>query len=147
MRLNTFYRFLLYGLVGIALEVIFTSLFDLAFLSNDLTLPGKSYLWMIPIWGSGLLFLEFVTSFWWWEEISWYKRAAIHCLGFFAIEATSGALIRWMIGEVPWDYSDAFFGIGGLIRLDYAPLWAGLGLAMEKVCKVVRRLEIGAEYE
>ena len=33
----------------------------------------------------------------------------------------------------PWDYSHARRHLHGLIRLDYLPLWAGAGLALEPV--------------
>ena len=34
-------------------------------------------------------------------------------------------------GVCPWDYSSTPFHVNGVIRLDYAPLWFGLGLFYE----------------
>ena len=42
-------------------------------------------------------------------------------------------MLRAVVGEAPWDYSDARHHLHGLIRLDYLPLWAGAGLALEPV--------------
>jgi uncharacterized membrane protein len=52
-------------------------------------------------------------------------------LGFFAVEYLFGRLLRNVVGEAPWDYSRARFNLHGLVRLDYLPLWAGAGLALE----------------
>ena len=144
MKLNIFYRFLVYGFMGICMEMVFTGLVDLAFLF-DFRLSGKSYLWMIPIWGFGLLCIEALSGWEPWIKIHWAKRAIIYCVGFFVIEASSGALIRLITGEVPWDYSGATLGIDGLIRLDYAPFWAVLGIILEKVCPIVKRIKIENE--
>ena len=42
-------------------------------------------------------------------------------------------LIRLATGVCPWDYGNNPLSVLGLIRLDYAPLWAALGCFFEEV--------------
>ena len=51
-------RFLIYGFVGWCVELLFTSVSDLAIGAGDVRLRGYSYLWMHPIWGLGILSCE-----------------------------------------------------------------------------------------
>lgn len=140
-ELRAWERFVFYSCFGVALEVVFTSLFDFV-LILDPRLPGQSYLWMFPAWGIGLTGLEKVSSLNVWKELQWWKRAIIHAFMIFCIEALYGATLREITGTVPWDYSDAWLSIDGLIRLDYFPLWAGLGLGLERLFPFVRRVRI-----
>jgi hypothetical protein len=43
--------------------------------------------------------------------------------------------LRRSVGVVPWDYSGhgRFVLPGGATRLDYAPIWGAVGLALERV--------------
>lgn len=56
---------------------------------------------------------------------------------FFA-EFISGSILK-KLGICPWDYSGTPFNIEGVIRLDYAPLWFGLGLFYEKLFRRQKR--------
>jgi hypothetical protein len=60
-------------------------------------------------------------------------RAAAYGAGALAIEYACGRLLRTLVGRAPWDYGDARFGIHGLARLDYLPLWGAYGLGLERV--------------
>ncbi len=42
-------------------------------------------------------------------------------------------VLRRVAGEAPWDYRHARFNIDGLVRLDYLPLWALVGLGTEQL--------------
>jgi len=59
-------------------------------------------------------------------------RAAVYGAGVLGVEYACGRLLRRFVGHVPWDYGDARFGIDGLVRLDYLPLWAAYGLGLER---------------
>ena len=61
------------------------------------------------------------------------------------LEYASGSLIRALVGRAPWDYSDAAWGVDGLIRLDYAPFWAMCGWSLEVLGSLLRRTEIHPE--
>jgi uncharacterized membrane protein len=49
------------------------------------------------------------------------------------VEFAAGGLIRLATGVCPWDYGNNPLSVLGLIRLDYAPLWAALGCFFEEV--------------
>jgi hypothetical protein len=59
-------------------------------------------------------------------------RAALYGAGILGVEYTSGRLLRRFVGSVPWDYGPTRFGIDGLVRLDYLPLWAAFALGLER---------------
>lgn len=62
------------------------------------------------------------------------QRAAVYGLGILGVEYVSGRVLRRLTGSAPWDYGDARLAIGGgLVRLDYLPLWAAFGLGLERV--------------
>lgn len=140
-ELKAWERGIFYACFGVSLEIVFTSVLDFTFML-DPRLVGQSYLWMFPIWGLGLLALEKVSTQDAWKQIPWYYRGLAHALLIFCIEALSGATIREVTGSVPWDYSEAFFGIDGLVRLDYLPFWAGLGLALERLFPYIDRIKV-----
>jgi hypothetical protein len=60
-------------------------------------------------------------------------RAALYGAGILGVEYASGRLLRRFVGYVPWNYGRARFGIDGLVRLDYLPLWAVYGLGLERL--------------
>jgi hypothetical protein len=60
-------------------------------------------------------------------------RASAYGAGFLAVEYASGRLFRRVLGQAPWDYSHARLQLHGLTRLDYFPLWALAGLALERL--------------
>jgi hypothetical protein len=53
--------------------------------------------------------------------------------GFQLAEFMSGSVLRRVASEAPWDYRHARFNIDGLVRLDYLPLWALVGLGTEQL--------------
>lgn len=66
-------------------------------------------------------------------------RAAVYGAGVLGVEYACGRLLRRFVGRVPWDYGDARFGIDGLVRLDYLPLWAAYGLGLERFHDLLTR--------
>ena len=122
-------RFVIYGVLGWAIEIVSTGLS--ALLRGDPRLSGRTYLWMFFIYGSAALLLEPVHSLvgpW-----RWPFRGLVWTLSIFSIEYTSGWLLRELTGVCPWDYTGVRFSVGGLIRLDYAPAWFVLGLLFERL--------------
>ena len=107
-------RLLLYGGVGLLIEVFWTGAYSM--IAGDVSLTATTYLWMLPIYG----FFGLVSE----GGLVW--------TGFiFAVEYVCGYLLRSYLGVCPWDYSSASYDIDGLIRLDYAPAWFFLGLLFE----------------
>lgn len=121
-------RFVIYGAIGWILEIIWTGIGSL--LKGDLSLKGFSSLWMFLIYGLGL-FLEPIHDRI--RGLHWFRRGLIWTMLIFAIEYGSGWFIWAVTGHYAWFYNGTPFAVNGLIRLDYAPAWFGLGLLFEKL--------------
>jgi hypothetical protein len=136
-------RFGVYALLGWGIEVCFTAVKDGLTGVGDNRLKGESYVWMAPIYGIGGLAGEVVGGAL--KDRSVLERAAAYALTFWAVEASTGELLRRTLGDVPW--GEGYRGhpdqLGdGLIRLGWAPSWAVAGLALERVSPFVRRLTL-----
>lgn len=131
-------RFLIFGILGWCAEILWTGICSL--LAGDGALTAQTYLWMFPIYGlAGLaspLFLAFR------QYCPLWQRAGCYVLAIFTVEFLTGWLLQTLTGACPWDYGDAFFSVRGFIRLDYAPLWAVLGLFFEEVCLFLAKKEV-----
>ncbi len=130
-------RFLIYGLIGLVLEVIYTGLASL--MAGDWSMHGFTFLIMLPIYGLAL-FLEPVQdrlSLW-----PWWARGLVYLGLIWAGEYASGTFFRIVLGYCPWDYRDAL-NIDGLITLRMAPEWFFLGLGLEKAHYFLDRLRCG----
>lgn len=121
-------RFIIYGLLGWFLEIVWTGLGSL--LSGDVRLTAKTYLWMFPIYGL-VIFFEPLHDLIRFRPV--WMRGLVWMVSFFVMEYITGWMLRSVVGTAPWDYSQAFFNVHGLIRLDYAPVWFAAGLLFEKV--------------
>ena len=122
-------RFFLFGILGGCAEILWTGF--CSFLLGDAALTAKTYLWMFPIYGLAGLSLPLFLAFR--RYCPLWQRAGIYVFAIFAVESITGWLLQWGTGICPWDYGDRSFSVMGLIRLDYAPLWAILGLFFERV--------------
>lgn len=124
-------RFVVYGALGLCTEVVFTGVKGFV-RSGDARLPGRTSLWMFPIYGLARPLFEPAHDLMR-ERVAAPARAAVYAAGFMAVEYVTGYALRALVGRAPWDYSHARLNIDGLTRLDYAPLWAAAGLALERV--------------
>jgi uncharacterized membrane protein len=131
-------RAVAYGLLGWSTEIVFTSLEALTHRqTRDARLQGQSYLWMAPIYGLCAVLYEPARDHIRQRPVA--QRALVYALGILAVEYTTGRLIRRATGVIPWDYSGRTpLAIGGATRLDYAPLWAAAGIALERVDDALR---------
>ena len=125
-------RFLAYGLLGWCSEVFFTGLHDFA-RHHDPRLPSRTSLWMFPIYGLLQPGFEPLHDALRDRGVPTPMRAVAYATGFFAFEYSTGWALRRVLGQAPWDYSSARRHLHGLVRLDYAPMWAVAGLALEPV--------------
>ncbi len=133
-------RFVLYGLLGWAIEIVWTALSSTASgAQRGWRLAGTTYLWMFPIYGLlAPLYEPLHVAIRAWP---WPLRGLLYGLGFLAVEYVAGWLLRRLTGACPWDYTGRCrWHLHGLIRLDYGPLWALLGLALESVHDLLVRL-------
>ena len=129
-----FLRLLLYSLLGLVVEVVYTAVYGAAEAVVDKRpvdpkLTGHTYLWMLPIYGlGGLLFEQVYGAVLGWH---WVARGLLYCVGIFLIEYLAGWVIEKLTGSVPWDYSRRRWHVHGKIRLDYLPVWFVFGLFLE----------------
>lgn len=110
------------------MEVLWTGF--CSFIDGDMTLRAHTSLLMLPVYGS-VVFLEpmfnALDSF----KLTAPVRGLCYALMIFSCEYISGKIFTLM-GVCPWQYNGPF-SVEGLIRLDYLPLWAGVGLLFEQI--------------
>jgi uncharacterized membrane protein len=122
-------RFLAYGLAGWTLD----SLFVWAHTGRR----RPSSLLNLPIYGLAQPLFEPVHDRVRQRRIA--VRAAVYGVGVLGAEYACGRVLRRLVGRVPWDYGGARFGIDGLVRLDYLPLWGAYGLGLERFHDLLTR--------
>jgi Putative ABC-transporter type IV len=114
-------RVVVYGLAGLAVELAFTGLRG----------RPRTSAWMFPVYGLAQPLFEPAHDALRARPLP--VRAAAYAAGFTSAEYASGRLLRLLRGSAPWDYSHARRHLHGLVRADYAPLWALYGLALERL--------------
>lgn len=152
MSLTRRQRFVVYGLAGWCSEVLTTGLRSRG-RDGDWRLTGTTYLWMLPIYGSAAVLFEPAYDAARRSGLPWWQRGLAWTAGIYAIEAGSGAAIRQLTGEVPWDYSRPRgrkpepMHWRGLVRPAYAPVWFAVGLGMERLADLLDRIQVDAAVE
>ena len=126
-------RFIICGAIGWCVEILWTGLNSL--ISGRFKLIGQSSLWMFPIYGCAAL-IEPLSKLY--RKCNVFIRGIVYMLHIFFAEFISGTILQ-KFGMCPWDYSGTPYNIDGIIRLDYAPLWFGLGLFYEFLFKRQRK--------
>jgi hypothetical protein len=166
---GTLLRFIAYGMLGWAIEIVWTALHQLLAPASAVArgghapdagprgaagevearaagerwrLAGTTYLWMFPLYGSMVFLYEPLHDAL--RPVPWLGRALVYAAAFLAVEYVAGWLLRRLTGSCPWDYSrrqrPSRWQLHGLVRLDYLPAWALLGLALEPVHDFLLRL-------
>ena len=129
--MDIFIRFVIYGCFGLLMETLWTG-FGSAFKGSK-NLECKTYLWMFPIYGIGIILEpahELIRGF------LWIYRGFIWAAIIFLIEYMTGYILKLTIGRCPWDYDgegEVIASVKGLIRLDFLPLWFCVGLIFERL--------------
>ncbi len=121
-------RYVIYGLLGWSMEIIWTGIHSL--LNGDVKLQGTTYLWMLPIYGLAVFLEPLHDKI---RHLPWIVRGGIWSVIILVLEYITGWIIQGIVGTSPWDYSGATYNIKGLIRLDYIPVWFVVGLIYEKL--------------
>jgi uncharacterized membrane protein len=122
-------RFLVYGLAGWAVDSLFV------FAHTGRRRPSS--LLNVPVYGLAQPLFEPAHDRLRQQPVP--LRAALYGAGILGVEYATGRLLRRLAGRVPWDYGRARFGVDGLVRLDYLPLWAALGLGLERLHDLLDR--------
>ena len=125
--LRVLWRFLIYGLMGLTVEVVYTGIASL--LAGDLSMHGFSFLVMLPIYGLAVFLEPLHRSI---SHLPWWTRGLIYLMLIWAVEYLTGMLLRLILGASPWNYTDPL-NIDGLITLRMAPEWFLAGLGFEKI--------------
>ena len=127
--MDIFIRFVIYGCFGLLMETIWTGVNSAV--RGDKNLKCVTYLWMFPIYGMGILLEpvhEFIRGF------LWVYRGFLWAVIIFVIEYAAGSLLKLTIGNCPWNYNsngEVITSVKGIIRIDFLPLWFGVGLLFE----------------
>lgn len=124
--MKTFLLFLFFICLGVTCEVFFVAVLN--FINNEplcgssaISLAGKSYIWMCPIYAVIPLFGKIL-----YPKVAHYHfaiRLIIYLLCVYFVEFFTGFLLLKITGTCPWEYQTGWH-IMGLIRLDYLPAWA-----------------------
>ena len=120
--------FFIYGMLGWFMEILWTGLHSL--LKKDYSLIGQTSLWMFPIYGAAI-FLQPLFLFL--AGLPLVVSGGFYLLCIYMAEYASGWGLQRIAGVCPWNYSQSKYHINGLIRLDYAPVWFGVGLFFESI--------------
>ena len=123
--------FLICGVIGWCMEIIFTSLGSL--LSGNLMLKAHTSLWMFPIYGLAAFIFPL------YQKITFFPiwlRASLYAVLIFFVEFATGILLK-TFHLCPWNYEHATWNLAGVIRLDYFFFWCIAGLLFEKIlCQI-----------
>jgi hypothetical protein len=135
-------RALACALLGTATEVVFTAVMASTRRSTrSARLAGHTYLWMPPIYALCAVLFEPLHDRL--RPRATTQRAGAYAVAIMVIEYTSGRLIERLTGVIPWDYTGrGRLQLHGATRLDYAPLWALGGLALEPVDDALRAMRV-----
>ena len=129
-------RFVIYGLLGLCAEVLWTGLGSM--IHGDMRLISSTCIWMFPIYGLAV-FLEPIHNRI--RHLSIFIRGGVYMVLIFAAEFTSGLLLKELLGACPWNYKNEFLSIYNLITLRYIPVWFSFGIIFEKIHDALIRIK------
>lgn len=138
------FLFCAFACVGITTEIFFTAITEnITAVQNgegiDWRLMGFSYIWMFPIYGLAGIFFPLVLKYI--GNLNVLIRASIYGIGILIVEFITGGLLDLFTGQCPWEYTTGWH-IMGYIRLDFFPLWAGFGYMVERILKVLDKVDL-----
>ena len=119
-------KFILCGLLGWCIEVVFTSMG--ALLRKDKKLTAKTSAWMFPIYGMAANISVIAPRISHWPTLF---RGIFYGGAIMSAEYITGSLLK-KLDACPWDYAGCKYTINDLVRLDYFPFWMLAGLLYEK---------------
>jgi hypothetical protein len=133
------FRLVFYACLGVAGEVVFTAAcarlgialtadLDEAEARSEWRLKGHSFVWMLPIYGLGLLTFEPVHDAL--RSDPWPVRGLVYVALLYVIEYASGAFLARLTGGPVWRWIGRG-SVAGHVHLAMAPVWFALGLALE----------------
>lgn len=133
-------RFILYGIAGWCVEIVWTGFGSM--LNGDVTLRAWTNMWMFLIYGLAI-FLEPIHNNI--RHLPIIMRGAIYSALIIIFEYLIGSFLALVLGTCPWHYNNGPFTIQGITRLDYFPYWLVAGLLFEKLHDALLKLTITTE--
>jgi uncharacterized membrane protein len=141
------FHVMFYACLGVAAEVVFTAVcarlglritadLDDPEARSSLRLKGHSFLWMLPIYGFGLLAFEVTHDAV--RAAPWIVRGLTYVTALYMLEYAAGALLLRLTGAHVWRWTGRA-NIAGHIHLAMAPLWLAAALALEPLHDVLTR--------
>ncbi len=124
-------RFLLYGVIGWCMEILWTGLHS--FLNKDFRLMANTSIWMFFIYGLAIFLEPIYLTF---KAFPIVVRGGVYVICIFIVEYATGNLLK-KADICPWDYSHSKYNVKGIIRWDYAPVWFICGLIFEGVYRTL----------
>ncbi len=125
---RAFGRFLIFALLGLLFEVLFTASVELAY--GNWNMHGRSSPWMIFDYGLLGLVLMPIARPMIRRGMPLPARAVVYMIGIFAVEFASGWIFD-VCGLRIWGYEHLPWNLYGYISAVYIPCWYALGLAAE----------------
>jgi len=132
------FMIIFFGCFGITGEIFFTAITHAiegtSVIAGEpiMSLTGKTYVWMFPIYALIPLFAGFLFERM--RNIFWLLRIFIYALIILSVEFVTGFILEQMTGKCPWEYTSGLH-IMGYIRLDYIPAWMGFAFIVEYLYK------------
>ncbi|HOK08761.1 MAG TPA: putative ABC transporter permease [Candidatus Hydrogenedens sp.] len=125
-------RFIIFALLGLVMEVFFTS-FGGLIKHGEINLYGHTSPWMMIDYGLLGIITPWLRNPLKANKVPLPLRAFVYMIGIFFVEYVSGIIFHKVIGLKIWDYSHLRYNLHGQITLLYAPAWYALGLGVEKL--------------
>lgn len=121
-------RVLVFGAFGWLVELGYTTVVGR---------PKRASAWMVPIYGlAGIAFPPLHASL---RRAPLTVRALAYGAALAATEYAIGRALRASFGAAPWTYAGKRWSVDDVTRLDYVPLWALYGVALERLDELSRR--------
>jgi len=119
-------RFLIFGVLGILGSVVFTAAKG-AISARRYDFTGQASLVLFPFFGLIAFLYPMIAIRM--GAFPWYLRCAILMLAFFIAQFVVGLGLS-KLNICPWRYSGPF-ALGGLVRIQDAPMWFASGILVE----------------
>lgn len=120
-------RYIIYGLIGICLEIFWTGLESL--LNKNYTMEAKTSVWMFFIYGLAVFFEPIHHKI---KGLNPMIRGSLYMIIIYTVEFLTGGVLKIILGVCPWNYAD-WGSIYGLITLSFMPVWSALGFIFERI--------------
>jgi len=132
--METWMRALIYMMMGVSGEVIFTAIKYNIILKRDWRLEGHTQMWTMPLYAFGGVFILEPLSLAI-QNFHFFARFGIYAMLIYLIEYLAAFLIYKATKRKPWDYSENMWNLHGRITLYHLPFWGTIGIVFEIVYK------------